>query len=133
MRAAGSGPLVCHAPAVAARLGIDDLPARDVLELYAFVRPATFCLPTPRGLCEALDLPVPQTPEEEVTSLAEAARVLLDELDDMAALAKAAAASIDDVAAQAGKAGTKAAGVVIDDAPSRRAMWRAWRPAGNCR
>jgi predicted DNA repair protein MutK len=37
-------------------------------------------------------------------------------LDDMAALAKAAAASIDDVAAQAGKAGTKAAGVVIDDA-----------------
>jgi predicted DNA repair protein MutK len=37
-------------------------------------------------------------------------------LDDVAALAKAAAASIDDVAAQAGKAGAKAAGVVIDDA-----------------
>ena len=37
-------------------------------------------------------------------------------LDDIAALAKAAAASIDDVAAQAAKAGTKAAGVVIDDA-----------------
>ena len=37
-------------------------------------------------------------------------------LDDIAALAKAAAASLDDVAAQAAKAGTKAAGVVIDDA-----------------
>ncbi len=37
-------------------------------------------------------------------------------LDDVAALAKAAAASIDDIAAQAGKAGMKAAGVVIDDA-----------------
>jgi predicted DNA repair protein MutK len=37
-------------------------------------------------------------------------------LDDIAALAKAAAASLDDVAAQATKAGTKAAGVVIDDA-----------------
>lgn len=37
-------------------------------------------------------------------------------LDDVAALAKAAAASLDDVAAQAGKAGAKAAGVVIDDA-----------------
>ena len=37
-------------------------------------------------------------------------------LDDVAALAKAAAASIDDVVAQAGKAGAKAAGVVIDDA-----------------
>ena len=80
-------PLVCHAPAVAARLGLDDLPARDLLELYAFVRPATFCLPTPRGLCEALDLPVPATPEEEVASLPEVARALLDELDDMAALA----------------------------------------------
>jgi predicted DNA repair protein MutK len=37
-------------------------------------------------------------------------------LDDVAALAKAAAASLDDVAGQAAKAGTKAAGVVIDDA-----------------
>lgn len=36
-------------------------------------------------------------------------------LDDVAAIAKVAAASIDDVAAQAVKAGTKAAGVVIDD------------------
>lgn len=37
-------------------------------------------------------------------------------LDDVAALAKLAATSIDDVAAAAGKASTKAAGVVIDDA-----------------
>lgn len=37
-------------------------------------------------------------------------------LDDVATLAKAAAASLDDIAAQAGKAGAKAAGVVIDDA-----------------
>lgn len=37
-------------------------------------------------------------------------------LDDVAAIAKAAAASVDDVAAQALKAGTKSAGVVIDDA-----------------
>ena len=36
-------------------------------------------------------------------------------LDDVAAIAKVAAASIDDVAGAAGKAGTKAAGVVIDD------------------
>jgi predicted DNA repair protein MutK len=37
-------------------------------------------------------------------------------LDDVAALAKVAAASLDDVAAQSAKAGTKALGVVIDDA-----------------
>ena len=37
-------------------------------------------------------------------------------LDDVATIAKVAAASVDDVAAAAGKAGSKAAGVVIDDA-----------------
>lgn len=37
-------------------------------------------------------------------------------LDDVAALARAAAASVDDIAAATGKAGAKAAGVVIDDA-----------------
>ena len=41
---------------------------------------------------------------------------LLALLDDVAAIAKVAATSIDDVAAAAAKAGTKAAGVVIDDA-----------------
>ena len=37
-------------------------------------------------------------------------------LDDVAGIAKLAAASIDDVGASAGKASTKAAGVVVDDA-----------------
>ena len=41
---------------------------------------------------------------------------LLALLDDVAAIAKLAAAQLDDIVAQAGKAGTKAAGVVIDDA-----------------
>lgn len=40
---------------------------------------------------------------------------LLALLDDVAALAKLAASQLDDVAAHAAKAGTKAAGVVIDD------------------
>ncbi len=37
-------------------------------------------------------------------------------LDDVAVLARAAAASVDDVAAGAGRASTKAAGVIVDDA-----------------
>lgn len=41
---------------------------------------------------------------------------LLALLDDVAAIAKVAAASVDDIAGAAAKAGTKAAGVVIDDA-----------------
>lgn len=41
---------------------------------------------------------------------------LLALLDDVAGIAKVAAASVDDVASQAAKAGSKVAGVVIDDA-----------------
>ncbi|WP_298433101.1 DUF808 domain-containing protein [uncultured Jannaschia sp.] len=41
---------------------------------------------------------------------------LLALLDDVAAIAKVASASIDDIIGQAAKAGTKAAGAVIDDA-----------------
>ena len=41
---------------------------------------------------------------------------LLALFDDVAAIAKLAASQLDDVAAQASKAGTKAAGVIIDDA-----------------
>src|SRR6478609_6411810 len=37
-------------------------------------------------------------------------------LDDVATIAKLAAASLDDVTGAAGKAGVKAAGVVVDDA-----------------
>jgi ATP-dependent DNA helicase DinG len=83
LRAATSVPLVVHVPATAARLGLDSLPARDLLELYAFVRPARFCLPTPRGLAEAVDV----DPGDELAALPKIARALLDELEDMAALA----------------------------------------------
>ena len=37
-------------------------------------------------------------------------------LDDIAGITKLAAASLDDVAAATGKAGSKAIGVVVDDA-----------------
>ncbi len=46
---------------------------------------------------------------------------LLALLDDVAGIAKVAAASVDDVAAQALKAGTKAAGAVIE-APMQEAV-----------
>src|SRR6266403_648890 len=86
-RVASAKPILCHGPATARRLGIERFAGYDLLQLFAFVRPARFCLPTPRGLCEALDLGVPTTPEEEAACLPEAARALLDELEDMAALA----------------------------------------------
>ncbi len=79
---AGPAPLLCHAPAVARRLRLDRLAALDLLELYAFVRPAGFCLPTPRGLAAALGLEMPKTLVDEARALGAVMRALLQELGD---------------------------------------------------
>lgn len=50
-------------------------------------------------------------------------------LDDVAGIAKMAAASIDDVAGQAAKAGSKAAGAVIDDAAVTPKYMQGFSPA----
>jgi ATP-dependent DNA helicase DinG len=73
-------PILCHGPATARRLDLPVFPALDVLELFAFVRPARFCVPTPRGLAEALGLPPPHRPAEACVTLAGAARSLLEAL-----------------------------------------------------
>ncbi|HEY0837133.1 MAG TPA: ATP-dependent DNA helicase, partial [Azospirillum sp.] len=74
-------PLVCHARALARRLGASEpFPALDLLELFAFVRPASFCVPTPRGLAEVLDLPIPEGLEADALALQRAARRLLGTL-----------------------------------------------------
>jgi len=79
-RAGSAAPLLCHAPATARRLGLGPFPAYDLLELFAFVRPAAFCTPTPRGLALALGLAEPEDLEAAAASLREAARALLAEL-----------------------------------------------------
>ena len=48
-------PLLVHAPATFRRLGLRPVPAFDLLDLFAFVRPAYTAAPTPRGLALALD------------------------------------------------------------------------------
>jgi ATP-dependent DNA helicase DinG len=73
-------PMLCHARATARRLDMPLFPAFDLLELFAFVRPATFCVPTPRGLAEALGLSLPRSPADACVTLATAARALLQEL-----------------------------------------------------
>jgi ATP-dependent DNA helicase DinG len=74
--------LYCHKIAVAARLRIppESFQGYDILELFAFVRPARFCVPTPRGLAEALDLAAPAGPEDEAMILSRVAFLLLNEL-----------------------------------------------------
>ncbi|MFN6941660.1 MAG: ATP-dependent DNA helicase [Parvibaculum sp.] len=54
----------------------------DLLELFAFVRPAEPCLPTPEGLARALGLDVGEAPEDQAMMLREAAATLLRQLHD---------------------------------------------------
>src|SRR6185312_5071075 len=80
-RARDDPPFLCHARATARRLGVHVFPAFDLLELHAFVRPARFCLPTPRGLAVALGLPLPRPGlADAALTLVAAARALLGEL-----------------------------------------------------
>lgn len=76
----GQAVMVCHAPYSCARLGVDGLIAFDILELYAFVHPATFAVPTPMGLAKALGLSLPQSAEDYPFALMEAAGALLSDL-----------------------------------------------------
>ncbi len=75
--------LVCHARATAARLKLDRFQAADALELFAFVRPATFAVPTVDGLANALNLPRAQSIEDRPALLAEICLKLLTELSHL--------------------------------------------------
>ena len=55
-RAAETPMVMLNAPLVAQRLGYAELSGLDVLELFAFVHPARFVVPTPKGLAGALQI-----------------------------------------------------------------------------
>lgn len=55
-RAADTPHILLNAPLVAQRLGYAELSGLDLLELFAFVHPARFVVPTAKGLTEALNL-----------------------------------------------------------------------------
>ena len=61
---AGARPFFCHGRAIGRRLGAA-VSGHDVVELFAFVRPARFAPPTPRGLAGALGLDPPESAEAE--------------------------------------------------------------------
>ena len=69
--------MLCNARFMARRLHMDHLPAFDVLELFAFVRPAELCVPTPAGLAKALNLPVPTDAAQACLTIGQAADALL--------------------------------------------------------
>lgn len=73
--------LVCNMPVISRRLGVDLSNCFDILELFAFVRPAEFCLPVPLGLAQALELPLTNDGyEDEAAILIRSASLLFEEL-----------------------------------------------------
>ena len=73
--------LILNAPLVAARLGLNELSGLDLLELYAFVHPARFAVPTAAGLARALGLEPPQEGDAAAEFLRRAADALLAMLE----------------------------------------------------
>ena len=99
---AGSPPLLVHAPSTLKRLGIRAMPCLDLLELFAFAKPAQSAAPTPLGLALALDIKPPKR-EAMAGILSDIAAALLSHLAagrDLPAQKDAAA-----IAARMGHAG----------------------------
>ncbi len=86
MAAADTPLLMLNAPLVATRLGYPDLSGLDLLELFAFIHPARFCVPTPRGLAQALAIDEPVSDDAVPHFLQQAAGALVStcESDDWA-------------------------------------------------
>ena len=57
--AADTPVILLNAPLAAQRLGYGELSGLDLLELFAFLHPARFAVPTPKGLAQAIGLDVP--------------------------------------------------------------------------
>src|SRR3954452_2019641 len=76
-RAAETPMILLNAPLVAARLGSPELSGLDLLELFAFVHPARFAVPTPKGLARAIGLAPPTDDTGAAGFLLRAAETLL--------------------------------------------------------
>jgi len=72
--------MVVHAPFTKSRLGLRDMIAFDLLELFAFVHPAKFCVPTPSGLAKTLGITVPEHFEDYPVAILESAQALLSDI-----------------------------------------------------
>ena len=79
-RAAETPHIIVNAPLVGQRLGYPELSGLDLLELFAFIHPARFAVPTVAGFSRAVDLKPPESDAEAVATLREIAQALLSVL-----------------------------------------------------
>ncbi len=80
-RASETPMILLNAPMVAQRLGYPELVGLDLLELFAFVYPARFMVPTVKGLATTLGLPAPVDEAGAARLLCDAAIALLKQLE----------------------------------------------------
>ncbi|WP_039998066.1 ATP-dependent DNA helicase [Sphingomonas sanxanigenens] len=80
-RAAETPMILLNAPLVGQRLGYPDLSGLDLLELFAFVYPARFAVPTPRGLARALVVEPPANDADAAATLLAITRALFAQLE----------------------------------------------------
>ena len=80
-RAAESPMIMLNMPLIGQRIGYPELSGLDLLELFAFVHPARFAVPTPKGLADALGLSPPPDDPAAAAFLIDAAVCLLSVLD----------------------------------------------------
>src|SRR5438874_950614 len=81
-RAAETPHIILNAPLVGQRLGYPELSGLDLLELFAFVHPARFAVPTAAGLSRALGLEPPANEADAAGALKRIAESLLAVLAD---------------------------------------------------
>ena len=81
-RAAETPHIILNAPLVGQRLGYPELSGLDLLELFAFIHPARFAVPTAPGLSRALGIEPPASDSLAPRSLQQLAGRLLAVCDD---------------------------------------------------
>lgn len=81
-RLAETPHILLNAPLVGQRLGYPDVSGLDLLELFAFVHPARFAVPTVAGLARACGIEVPASETDATASLIRIAEALLARLGD---------------------------------------------------
>lgn len=83
-RAAETPVILLNAPLTGQRLGYADLSGLDLLELFAFIHPARFAVPTPAGFARALDITPPKEDRDAPLRFLAAAQKLMATLNDPA-------------------------------------------------
>src|SRR6478672_5238244 len=81
-RAAETPHIILNAPLVGQRLGYPDLSGLDLLELFAFIHPARFAVPTVAGLSRAVGIEPPSSEADAAAALQRIAERLLGVFDD---------------------------------------------------